>query len=136
MAVMCLCHSAGPRLVVMSATLAGGLAQDLQHIMGSNQAADSSSTGGTSSSSSQAADSSSNGSSGGSSGSSSVPVVISEGRSYPVTTNYLGKPSKSECIYIYAAVPSCRHADCTVNSPGHQTNSADSYHACCHMTVS
>jgi hypothetical protein len=79
----------------MSATLGGGLAEDLQHIMGSNQAADSSSTGETSSSSSQATDSSSDGSTGSSKGSSGVPVVISEGRSYPVTTHYLGKPSRS-----------------------------------------
>lgn len=50
----------------MSATLGGGLAQDLQHLMAGSQA-----TG------SLAAD---------------VPVVISEGRSYPVITHYLGKP--------------------------------------------
>lgn len=89
----------------MSATLGGGLAQDVQHIMGSNQAADSTSTGGISSSSSQSADSSSNGSSDGSNGISAVPVVISEGRSYPVTTNYLGKPSKSERMQLF------RHGD-------------------------
>jgi HrpA-like RNA helicase len=55
----------------MSATLGGGLAQDLQQLMSTNSQA----AGG---SSSQAAD--------------AVPVVISEGRSYPVTTHYLGKP--------------------------------------------
>lgn len=68
------------RLAVMSATLGGGLAQDLQQLMAGSQAAD---TVGASSSSSS------------SGSSSSVPVVISEGRSYPVTTHYLGKPCES-----------------------------------------
>lgn len=53
----------------MSATLGGGLAQDLQQLMASSSQA---------AGSQQAAD--------------NVPVVISEGRSYPVTTHYLGKP--------------------------------------------
>lgn len=57
------------RLAVMSATLGGGLAQDLQQLMASSSQA---------AGSQQAAD--------------NVPVVISEGRSYPVTTHYLGKP--------------------------------------------
>jgi ATP-dependent helicase HrpB len=57
----------------MSATLGGGLAEDLQDLMGQAAAANS-------------ADSSS------SSSSASVPVVISEGRSYPVATHFLGKP--------------------------------------------
>jgi hypothetical protein len=55
----------------MSATLGGGLAEDLQDLMGQAAAASS-------------ADSSSS--------SASVPVVISEGRSYPVITHFLGKP--------------------------------------------
>jgi hypothetical protein len=59
----------------MSATLGGGLAEDLQELMA--QAADSSSADSSSSSSSS---------------STAVPVVISEGRSYPVTTHFLGKP--------------------------------------------
>uniref|UniRef100_A0A383V6U4 ATP-dependent helicase HrpB n=1 Tax=Tetradesmus obliquus TaxID=3088 RepID=A0A383V6U4_TETOB len=63
------------RLVVMSATLGGGLAEDLQDLMAA-------AAGGSSSSSS----------SGSSSSEAAVPVVISEGRSYPVTTHFLGKP--------------------------------------------
>jgi HrpA-like RNA helicase len=66
------------RLVVMSATLGGGLAEDLQDLMGQAAAASSADSSSSSSSSS--------------SGSASVPVVISEGRSYPVTTHFLGKP--------------------------------------------
>ena len=75
--------AAAARLAVMSATLGGGLAQDLQQVMAeANQAA-------------QDTNSSS------SSNSSGVPVVVSEGRSYPVTTHYLGKPR--ECVNVYSS---------------------------------
>jgi HrpA-like RNA helicase len=73
----------------MSATLGGGLAQDLQQVMGeANQAA-------------QDTPSSSSGSSSG-----QVPVVVSEGRSYPVTTHYLGRPRES-MYYAQTAVRVC-----------------------------
>lgn len=75
------------RLVVMSATLGGGLAEDLQALM----------TTANQQEASQPAVGSSSGSNGDGSTSSStsstlVPVVKSEGRSYPVKTHYLGKP--------------------------------------------
>eukprot|EP00879_Flechtneria_rotunda_P014220 GHRR01014857.1.p1 GENE.GHRR01014857.1~~GHRR01014857.1.p1 ORF type:complete len:278 (+),score=99.70 GHRR01014857.1:687-1520(+) len=71
------------RLVVMSATLGGDLAEDLQELMSRGAAAD------TTSSIAEGP--------GGSSGApAAVPVIVSEGRSYPVTTQYLGKP----CEYL------------------------------------
>ena len=69
----------------MSATLGGGLAQDLQQLMTDSNAA-------------AAGDGGPDSSSSGSSSSSAVPVVISEGRSYPVTTHYLGKPCELKGI--------------------------------------
>lgn len=66
------------RLVVMSATLGGGLAQELAGLM--KPQADLAGAAGTSHPGSS------------SSSSSNVPVIISEGRSFPVTTHFLGKP--------------------------------------------
>lgn len=70
----------------MSATLGGGLAQDLQSLMSANLTQ--------SNSSSNSSSSSSNSSSTG------VPVVVSEGRSYPVTTHYLGRPCRCLSLHV------------------------------------
>lgn len=74
----------------MSATLGGGLAESLQQLM-SRVAA-----GG-------------DGTSDSSSGTASVPVIVSEGRSYPIITHFLGKPcewlTQALCNWLNHAQP-------------------------------
>jgi ATP-dependent helicase HrpB len=67
----------------MSATLGGGLAEDLQSLMASCRAEGGGGGGG---------DGGDRDGGVGGGGGGGVPVVVSEGRSYPVTTVYLGAP--------------------------------------------
>jgi len=81
----------------MSATLGGGLAEGVRDLMGScREGGDEGAAAGGSSGSGNGVEAAVGGGEGGGGGEQEgqVPVVVSEGRSYPVQTVYLGAPGE------------------------------------------